>query len=92
MFQDAHFLHGVGCLEHGRAGHKHVRSRFDEAAARFAVHAAVNFDQGVRTRLLYEAAQAARLVEAMLYELLSAKTGIDAFSRSKSSEKRGMFM
>ena len=66
----------VGGLEDGAAGYEHIGSGLYEAAACLHIDASIDFDEGLRTGGIDEAAELTHLLDGVLDKLLSAKAGI----------------
>ena len=75
MFECHNLGGGVGRTEYGTACHQYVGASLHKARTRFAIHAAVNFDESRRTCAVNQFAQAAGLFHGVLNEFLAAKTG-----------------
>ena len=66
----------IGGLEHGATGYEHIGTGLDKTTACVHIDASIDLDEGFRTGRLNETTQLAHLLDGMLNELLSAKTGV----------------
>ena len=63
-------------MEHVAASNKHVDTSFNKAWGSFLLYTAIDFDEGFRTSLVNQFAQALNFLNGVLDELLTTKAWV----------------